>query len=365
MGLKVERLVLTDFRNFHEREIEPASGMTILLGKNARGKTNTIEALQLLTAGASFRNALPRQLIREGCGQGKASARLTGDGRVIDVALELEPKSRRFSVNGKRVHSHQVPHTLMSVLFTPDDLQLVKGSASARRCELDGFARQANEGFARVHKAYTRGVEQRNRLLKEGELSYGMLDAWDDTIARSGAALLHARLRLLDRLVPRIEENYAAIAGGERLNCAYASSLGDGVEGLTKDELYSRMAERLYETRDEGIRRQQTLVGPHRDDVVVSIEGRDARNFGSQGQQRTAVLALKMAEVEVARDIVGQPPLLLLDDVMSELDEARRASVAAFSDYGVQTVITTTNLGYFTQEMTRDAEVVHFDDRTA
>ena len=362
MGLSVSSLVLTDFRNFHEKEIEPSLGMTIFLGRNARGKTNTIEALQLLTAGTSFRNATPGQLLREGCGEGKASARLTGDGRVIDVALEIHPSRRRFTVNGKRVHSNEVPQTLMSVLFTPDDLQLIKSGAHARRNELDSFARQANKGFARVHKAYTRGVEQRNHLLKEGNFDYGMLDVWDESIARSGAALLHARLRLLDRLRPRVEGNYAAIASGERLACSYESTLGSDVPELTKDELCERMIKRLHETREESIRRQQTVVGPHRDDVVLSIEGRDARTFGSQGQQRTAVLAIKMAEVEVARDIVGQAPLLLLDDVMSELDERRRESVAAFSGHGVQTIVTTTNLGYFSQAMRDEAEVIAFDD---
>ena len=362
MGLKVSNLVLTDFRNFREREFCPSEGMTVFLGRNARGKTNTIEALQLLTAGTSFRNATPRQLLREGCAEGKASARLLGDERVIDVALELTESRRYFTVNGKHAHSHEIPHTLMSVLFTPDDLHLVKGGASTRRLELDGFARQANQGFARVHKAYTRGIEQRNHLLKDGEFTSGMLDVWDESIARSGAALLHARLRLLDRLRPRIEETYMTIANGERLSCGYESTLGEDVCELTKDELCERIIERLFETRDEGIRRQLTPVGPHRDDVVLSIEGRDARAFGSQGQQRTAVLAIKMAEVMVANDIVGQPPLLLLDDVMSELDEKRRESVATFADRGVQTIITTTNLGYFSGDMVSKAEVISFDD---
>ena len=361
MGLKVSDLVLTDFRNFREREFRPSEGMTVFLGRNARGKTNTIEALQLLTAGESFRNATPRQLLREGCEEGKVSARFEGDGRVIDVSLELTGNRRRFAINGKHAHSHEIPHTLMSVLFTPDDLHLVKGGAAARRAELDDFARQANQGFARVHKAYTRGIEQRNHLLKEGEFTSDMLDVWDESIARSGAALLHARLRLLDRLRPHIEEIYATVANGERLSCTYESTLGDGVEELTKDELRERIVKKLLETRDEGIRRQQTLVGPHRDDVVLCIEGRDARAFASQGQQRTAVLAVKMAEVMVADDIVGQPPLLLLDDVMSELDEKRRESVATFADRGVQTVITTTNLGYFSHDMVSKAEVISFD----
>ena len=335
--------------------------MTVLLGHNARGKTNTIEALQLLTAGVSFRNATARQLLHEGEEKGRVYAQLTGDGRVVDVSLELTQKQKYFYVNGKKVHSHELPHTLMCVLFTPDDLHLVKGAAAVRRAEFDGFARQANLGYSRVYMAYTRGVEQRNHLLKEESPSKEMLDVWDETIARSGAALLYARLRLLDRLYPKMEEIYTAIAGGEPLTCKYVSTLHEDIHQLSKDEIYGCMIERLMETREESLRRQQTVVGPHRDDVLFLINGRDARAFGSQGQQRTAVLAIKMAEVIVARDIVGQPPLLLLDDVMSELDEKRRQSVATFSDHGVQTLITTTNLGYFSDEMIRDAEVISFD----
>lgn len=362
MGLRVLRLELRGFRNFDDRAIGLSEGMTVLLGPNARGKTNAVEALQLLTAGVSFRNPTPAQLVGEGRDAARAAARLEGDGRVVDVTLDVAPGRKSFRVNGKRVQAQDVPRTLMSVLFTPDDLAMVKGAASVRRAELDGFGRQASEGYARVLAGYGRAVEQRNRLLRDEPCDPLLLDALDEQVARAGAALLNGRLRLFARLRPKVEETYASLAGGERLECSYVCSLGEGFEGRGKDELRDALRAALAAAREESLRRRLTPVGPHRDDVAFFVQGREARAFGSQGQQRTAALAVKMAEVMVSEQTVGQPPLLLLDDVMSELDASRREAVAAFAGRGVQTVITTTNLGYFTPELVGEAEVVRFGE---
>ena len=253
-----------------------------------------------------------------------------------------------------------MPATLMSVLFSPDDLALVKRGASGRRDELDDFGRQANRGYSNVLAAYTRAVEQRNRLLKESRCDLGLLDAWDSSVALGGATLLASRLRLFRRLSEKVSAIYARVAAGEELTCAYVCSLGEEALGMGRDELCELFAGRLRAARSEDLRRQQTTVGPHRDDVRFEIAGRDARAFGSQGQQRCVVLALKMAEVELAREVVGARPLLLLDDVMSELDAARREAVVRFAQTGIQTVVTTTNLGYFSPELLDASEVVRF-----
>lgn len=333
---------------------------TVLVGPNASGKTNTVEALQLLTAGFSFRRPTSRQLVREGCERGRARARLEGDGRVVDMACEVGPGRRRFTRNGKPCQASEVPGTLMSVLFTPDDLALVKRSASVRRDELDGFGRQAAAGYSRLLAAYTRAVEQRNRLLREPVLDLSLLEAWDASVAAGGAALLHSRLRLFARLAEKISRAYGRISGGECLSCAYVCSLGDEALGAERSALEELFAERLAATRADDVRRQQTTVGPHRDDMAFCVDGRDARAFASQGQQRSVVLAVKMAEVELCEEILGSRPLLLLDDVMSELDEARRDAVTRLLLKGTQTVITTTNLGYFSAEVLDGAEVVSY-----
>ena len=209
---------------------------------------------------------------------------------------------------------------------------------------------------------YTRSIEQRNRLLKEERPDLDLLDAWDASVALGGATLLHGRLRLFERLRAKICEVYGELAAGERLECRYICSLGEEALGLSKDELRELFCARLAAVRPDDLRRQQTTVGPHRDDVAFLIEGRDARAYGSQGQQRSVVLALKMAEVLLSAEVVGNQPLLLLDDVMSELDERRREAVTRFARRGVQTVITTTNLGYFSPELLDGAEVVGYGD---
>ena len=362
MGLLVTRLALADFRSFERLELAPSPTVTVLVGPNAAGKTNTVEALQLLTAGASFRRPSPRELVREGEKCARVDARLEGDGRVVELRCDVtcEPSARRFSRNGKRCQAADMPRDLMSVLFSPDDLSLVKGSARLRRDELDAFGRQANRGYANVLAAYQRSVEQRNRLLKDEFPDEGLIEAWDSSVSLGGATLLHARLRLFSRLADRVSEVYGRVSGGEELVCSYSSTLGEGVEGLTRDELRDLFYERLRAGRSDDLRRRQTCVGPHRDDVSFSIEGRDARSFGSQGQQRTVALAVKMAEVGLAEELLGSRPLLLLDDVMSELDESRREAVMSYVREGIQTVVTTTNLGYFSAELLDVAEVIRF-----
>jgi DNA replication and repair protein RecF len=362
VGLLVKTLSLQSYRNFREREVSFSPATTILVGRNAVGKTNTVEALQMLTAGHSFRHPTPAEQVLEGAEQARIGARLEGDGRVIDVACEISPGRRRFTKNGKKCVAADLSETLMSVLFCPDDLSLVKGGAANRRGELDDFGCEANRGYSKLLSAYLRAVEQRNRLLRDEYPDPSLLAAWDASVAVGGATLLQARCRLYRRLSEKIEQIYENIGGGEKLTCSYKSTVADDPLSLSRDDLADVFLARLEAARDIDLRRQQTTIGPHRDDAIFAIEGRDARAFGSQGQQRSIVLALKMAEVLVSAEVTGSRPLLLLDDVMSELDEGRRQSVIEFAQRGIQTVITTTNLGYFTKELLDSSLVVSFSE---
>lgn len=358
MGLSVHSLHLADWRSFDRLDLALGEGLTVLVGPNAAGKTNAVEALQLLTAGQSFRHPRSAQLVREGAESGLARLEMGGDGRVVDVACKVTASSRTFELNGKRCQASTLPQARMSVLFCPDDLEVVKRGASLRREELDSFGRQANVGYGRLVSAYSRAVEQRNRLLREERPDPSLLAAWDLSVATGAASLVVARARLFGRLEPLISSTYASLAAGEELTARYVSSLGQDVTGMTRDQVRDLMLEEMERRRDEELRRQMTLVGPQRDDVAFQVGGRDARAFASQGQQRTVVLAWKMAEVELARQVVGEAPLLLLDDVMSELDAARRDALTSFVQGGIQTVITTANLGYFPDDLLDGAKVV-------
>lgn len=351
MSLAIDTLKLVTWRNVTFNKVTFSPSLTILVGPNAVGKTNTIEALQLLTAGFSFRKPRSAALIQDGGNSARAELLLTGDKRVIELECKVSPQGRKFTKNNKTIRASELPKLHMSVLFNPDDLGLIKQSASARRDEIDNFGKQVNESYYRVLKAYTKSVEQRNNLLKEEFLPEDLLDAWDVSLARGAATLLQYRLRLLEHLYPYMQKIYSEIAPHEQLEVTYDLSLpalsAQDVLQMSKDELQNTIYGALQKSHAQDIRRGQTQLGPHRDDLVFYINGRNAREFASQGQQRSCVLAWKMAEVLTAEKIRGERPLLLLDDVMSELDKTRRAAMTNFISTHTQTVLTTTNLDYF------------------
>ncbi len=370
MSIYARTLSVAEYRSFPSFELDLARGVTVLVGHNAVGKTNLVEALQLLTSGRSFRKPSPRELVRAGGSRCSMKLTLEGEGRVIDMGCVVEDGKRSFMRNGKRCRAAGVRGVVPSVLFCPDDLDLVKRGARLRREALDGFGIQLNESYAQLASAYERTVEQRNSLLKEPFCTRDLLDAWNDSIASTGAALTVHRLALLSRIREHLIDVYAGLSGGEAADVSYAPSWGasdatvlpaaaDASSRADRIEaVRSRIASALEERAGEELRRGITLVGPHRDEIAFTIDGRDARTFASQGQQRSLVLAWKIAEVEVTREILSRPPLLLLDDVMSELDETRRQAFLGLVGGGVQTVITTTNLGYFDDLALDRAKVV-------
>ncbi len=362
MAMYARDLSVARYRSFDSYRLALSDGVTVLAGPNAAGKTNLIEALQLLTSGASFRHPTAAELVHDGACSCKVELRLEGDGRVLDMGLSVEDGKRSFSRNGKRCAASGVRGVLPSVLFCPDHLDMVKRGAIERRTALDDFGVQLSARYADLASAYGRCVSQRNALLKETWCCREMLGAWNDSLARAASALRVHRLALLDRLAGHVCDAYGRVASGESAGVSYVSTLGDLPRTEDRDELrswaYEHMLSALDERADEEIRRGVTLVGPHRDEIEFSVAGRSARSFASQGQQRTLVLAWKVAEVAVARDILGTAPLLLLDDVMSELDAGRRGAFLQLIGDDIQTVITTTNLGYFTDDLLDRAKVV-------
>ena len=360
MAIFARTLRVRDYRSYDFYELDLSCGVNVLVGPNAAGKTNLIEAVQLLTAGQSFRRPTPRELVREGAEAGRIALSLEGEGRVIDLACDLAAGKRRFAVNGKRATAAGVRGILPSVLFCPDHLDMVKRSAGVRRAALDDFGCQLSAAYANLVAGYERTLEQRNSLLRDGVPGPGVLDVWDEALTRTGAALIVHRRTLLARLAGHLREVYASIAPHERADASYVSSLIDDQAALpaSRDDLTLLFQDALRTRREEDIRRGTTGVGPHRDEILLTVGTRPARSFGSQGQQRSLVLAWKIAEVKVTHDILERYPILRLDDVMSELDAERRDAIVRFIEGEIQTVITTTNLGYFGEDVLGPAKVV-------
>ena len=357
MSLCVTRLKLRDFRSYESFEMEPGERVTIVFGANAVGKTNIIEALQLLTSASSFRNPSWADCVRWGSEESSLLLEAEGDGRRLETRLLISARGRRsYSINGtsKRTLS-EVSGILPCVVFTPDDLRMVKESAERRRAAIDGVGDQLSATYFSLRSEYERTVRQRNALLKNQTPDQGVMEALTERLKNRGTSFSGHRKRLFTRLSKRLSETYEALVPGEHLGVMYESSWtrrGFEEESETGFEDALRLSER--EERARGT----TLVGPHRDEIRFLLDGRDARTYASQGQQRTIALAWKLAEVSVITEVGGQQPILLLDDVMSELDEARRHALASFVGEVAQTFVTTTNIGYFEPDMIERAHIV-------
>lgn len=369
MSLRVTSVELKDFRNYERLELEPDARLTLLVGPNGAGKTNVVEAIQLLTALTSFRNPQWGEVVRWGAGSARARLHAEGDGRALDISLDVSAEGRRtYRVNGAvRRKKSEVLGILPSVLFSPDDLRMVKESPERRRDAVDELGRQLSASYATILGDYERALRQRNALLKSDFADPVALGAWTERLVELGAALSIHRTRLFQRVAPSAEGLYGQLSGGETLSASYHSSVAGELSDSIKDreEFSALFARKLEERAAEEAQRRVTAVGPHRDDIVFRIERRDARTYASQGQQRTIVLAWKLAEVHVVEEVTGGEPVLLLDDVMSELDETRRAALAQFVGDRVQTFVTTTNLGYFDEALVSEAKVVRLGDEEA
>jgi len=360
---RITSLELTEFRNYARFSLEPHEGLTILEGPNGVGKTNIIEAIGLVTRGESFRTTVWQDLVRWGSDTASVlmAAEDEGGGRT-DVALQVAGSRRTYRVNGTvRRRVSDVMGAVPAVVFTPEDLRIVKDSADRRRGALDSLGGQLSQSYAATRSEYERIVRQRNALLRSAEASDQELEPWTERLLETGALLRTLRVRLLGQLAADVTEVYSELTGGENLTLVYVDR--DEEPSAEQDEFREedavvRMKLAQERRAPEERARGTSLVGPHRDDITFVLEGRDARAFASQGQQRTIALAWKLAEVDSVEKTVQATPVLLLDDVMSELDGSRRQRLAAFVGERTQTFVTTTNLGYFEADFVSAAKVV-------
>ena len=371
--LRIESLSFADFRNYRKFELGDIDELTVFTGRNAIGKTNILEGIQLLTQASSFRNAQIAQLVRDGAERSLVDMRATDGNRLLDVSLLLEPGKRRYTVNGKAKHASDVRGVLPSVSFTPDDLQLVKKSSAAKRDALDGLGMQLTVNYSIVKRDYEKTIRYKNRLLRD-EAPDDLVASINETLIACGAPLACYRMRLFHRMVPHVARIYEQLAAGEGSNEAFTASYvpswmrlmndsafpAEGEDGVPDDipSMREALAEKLQAAAREERRRGRSLVGPHGDGISFALSARDASQFASQGQQRSIVLAWKLAEVELVREVLGVRPVLLLDDVLSELDGARREMLVGFVTADIQTFVTATDLDGFAPELVERARVV-------
>lgn len=321
----ISQLVLKDFRNYQQLQLSLGDGLSVFWGGNAQGKTNLLEAVHVCCLGKSHRTVQSAEMVSYGKENAQIGLRVKRhDGpRHIQVMLQAN-KHKRISVSGVPIRrmSELMGH-VQCVLFAPEDLQLIKGGPSLRRKYMDTALCQMSPAYFSSLMQYNAALSQRNALLKKGIEEETVYDAYEQTMAHVGAKVLWYRQQFCIEIEPMAARLYSDIANGEPMRVMYRSQVPQG----TEQEIEKALTEALKNARPADKRRYITGVGPHRDDLQIVIRDKEARSYASQGQQRTAVLALKLAEVARMQARSGHRPVLMLDDVLSELDLKRQQAL--------------------------------------
>lgn len=341
--MRVEWVSLANFRSYPQLEWRPDTEVNLLLGPNGAGKTNLLESIAYLASLKSFRSAPDTALIADAAESAVVRSGLVGEGRERLIEVEI-PRSggRRAQVDKSRLRrSADLLGVLRVVAFLPEDLDTVKRGPAYRRDLLDEVAVQLWPAAYLDQSEYERAVRQRNAFLKQGHDDEATLSVWDSRVSQSGGRVLARRSRVVETLEPLLGEAYSDVAGADaKVRITYGPTWPGGLDLSSAGEFAERLGEALEQNRRRDYERRMTTVGPHRDEPGFSIDGHEARIHGSQGEQRTMALAVKLATHRAVATVVGETPVLLLDDVFSELDPSRSEALAQALPANTQTMIT-------------------------
>jgi len=338
--MHITRIRLHDFRSYERLVLAPAPGLCVLLGENAAGKTNVLEAVFLCALGRSHRTRHDGELVRSGQEAGMVELDLVKRTGPHNIACRLFSAARReLTVDGRPLsRSGELLGTLHVVMFSPEDLRLIKQGPAERRRFLDMELSQLQPAYYYRLQQYNLALRQRNALLKR-ETDPALFAPWDEQLSVLGASLINGRAGFMQRLSALASELHASLSGGEKLRAVYQPAFEPAQPAIVAEAMRRALAASL----ERDIRLGSTQTGPHRDDILLELNGADVRAYGSQGQQRTAALALKLSELTLMEELGGEPPVLLLDDVLSELDCTRQRMLAEAMGH-VQTFLTCTQL---------------------
>ena len=333
-------LAVANFRNVSSVHIEPGERFNLLHGLNGQGKTNLLEAIYLLGSPRSFRTSRLPELVRHGERQAQILGTVESCGIENRLRLVIETAGRKMEIDGKAVHKASELHgKLNSVVFSPDDTGMVRMGPESRRRYLDRAVYMSDIGYLHCWHSYQKILKQRNHLLKSSDRTG--LDVWTERLAEAGAEVIERRISFVLMLDGKLQKYYATIAGdSETSRLSYHP---DGVQSRERELIREELLELFKKHQRSDERYGTTTAGPHRDDLSFVLDDRPLKAFGSQGQQKSFVLALKMAEMDNLQDTFGEAPLLLLDDMSSELDARRNHNLMEFLiKREIQVFITTT-----------------------
>ena len=368
----LKNLHLRSFRNYIDRQIEFRAKKTILVGNNAQGKSNLLEAIELLASLKSHRTTRDRELVLDSASAGQVQATVERAYGTSQLSIIFRKQGRRTVAVNKETLRRQLDFlgVLNAVRFSSLDLDLVRGAPDSRRSWIDGLLIQLEPVYSSILQQYNQVLRQRNALLKKIRATRESLEEsaeivndyepqlklWDEQLAAAGSRIARRRARVIARLAPIAHSWHQRISGNEQLEINYLPN----VEWTEDDPIRVQQAflDKIQQRRLAEQYQGKTVVGTHRDEIEFTIDTTPARYYGSQGQQRTLVLALKLAELKLIEEVVGEPPLLLLDDVLAELDPNRQQQLLDVIGDRFQTMITTTHIDTFNHEWIKDSQIL-------
>ncbi len=339
--MQIKKLFLQNFRNYESEKFIFSDGLNVLFGKNAQGKTNCAEAVFYLCTGASLRIRHDKQLVKIGAETAKITAEAENRYGRVTIEAEISENKREIRVNGSKINKNaDLMGHVNSVFFSPGELRLIQDGPDERRRFMNISISQTSPAYYTALLRYNKILDQRNALLKNPDYSLVLdtLPVWDEQLCRYAAVIVKKRREFLEKLSPYAKEMHAFLTDNQEELEVKLDKTYKGEE----EEIAQTLARRLSNNYDKDLRLGFTTVGPHRDDLDVTISGVDAKAYASQGQTRTAALSLKLAEVQIFKDLSGEYPILVLDDVMSELDLPRRKKLLKRIS-GIQTILTCTH----------------------
>ena len=367
----LKSLHLRSFRNYVDRQIEFTARKTILVGNNAQGKSNLLEAVELLASLKSHRATRDRELVLDSAKAGQVEATVERAYGTSELSIVFRKQGGRTVAVNRETLRRQLDFlgVLNAVQFSSLDLDLVRGAPDARRSWIDGLLIQLEPVYSSILQQYNQVLKQRNALLKkiraarqdnkssESTADYEpQLRLWDEQLAAAGSRVTRRRARVLARLAPLAQFWHQRISGDEQLQVNYLPNVAWTEDDPVK--VQQAFLEKIENRRMVEQYQGKTVVGTHRDEIEFTINQTPARYYGSQGQQRTLVLALKLAELKLIEEVVGEPPLLLLDDVLAELDPHRQKQLLEVIGDRFQTIITTTHIDSFNHDWIKDSQIL-------
>ncbi len=363
----ITRVSLTDYRCFSELSIGFGPGLNVLTGRNAQGKSAILESVYLLATSKSHRTSKDQELIRFDQNVSRVVGSVMRSSRndaVIEMAIDRSGK-KLVKVDGSRkTRVSEMVGQLAAVIFSGSDIEMVKGEPELRRRFLNLEISQTSPKYVIAFASYKRALEQRNTLLKNLKNGTGeseQLDVWDNQLSAYGSAMMKQRSEFIEGLAKTSSEIYGFLTdSAEHMRVAYKSSINMD-SGASEEDISMALAKRLKARQELDLQRGTTSVGPHRDDVYLEVQGTSVRDFGSQGQQRCAAIALKLAEISVLESYIGECPVILLDEITAELDESRRRRITQLAMGKGQTILATANPGELDSGALEDAVVLEVE----